>query len=150
MFPAATGRFRAVVLFSDGEAQSGNANAAAQRARELNIPIFTVVTGTADGATIPLANGGVVHDRNGKVVVTRADPRLMRNIARASGGRSFSLSDPAVFSALLSSIQKLAGLRSSEGFRLVDIPRYAIFLGLALFFLFLSLGVRVVKWKDVF
>ena len=150
MFPAGTGRFRVVVLFSDGEAQAGDALKAAARAAKLGIPVFTVVAGTVEGATIPLSDGNVVRDASGKEVVTRAHPGVMASIAVESGGKSFSLSDPAVFSALLSSIQKYAGVRTSEGFRLVDVPRYAIFLSLALLFLLLSIGVRVVKWKNVF
>lgn len=150
MFPAATGRFRAVILFTDGESQDGDPYAAADRAQKLGIPIFTVAAGTTQGATIPLGDGSVIQDSAGKPVVTRANVGLLDDVARISGGTSFQLSDPAVFSLLLTAVQHYAGTRASGGFRLVDVPRYRIFLGLALMFLVFSLAVRVVKWKNTF
>ncbi|WP_455383295.1 VWA domain-containing protein [Salinispira pacifica] len=150
MFPSATGRFRAVILFTDGESQEGNPFAAADRAQKLGIPVFTVMAGTSQGTTIPVGDGSVIRGSNGEPVVSRANIGVLDDIARVSGGSEFQLSDPAVFGSLLSAVQRYAGEKAIGGFRLTDVLRYRIFLGLSLLFLLFSLAVRVVKWKNTF
>ncbi|HUX12786.1 MAG TPA: VWA domain-containing protein [Spirochaetia bacterium] len=150
MFPSATGRFRAMILFSDGEAQDGNPYAAADRATKDGIPIFTVVAGTTQGSTVPLPDGQVVRDGSGRPIESRANIGVLDDISQVTGGVSVQLTDPGVFSELLSALQRHAGSRSTGGFTLADVPRYRIFLGLALMFLVFSLGIRVVKWKNTF
>lgn len=85
-------KYKAVVLFSDGEALSGEAIAAAKRAGEAGVKILTVGVGTADGGVIPIlaedgGAGGVKRDENGEVVVTRLDEASLVEIGRATGGK---------------------------------------------------------------
>jgi Ca-activated chloride channel family protein len=87
----AAGRARAViVLVSDGKSTNGvDPVAVARRARALHIPIFTVALGTPDG-TISVRP----PDENRTVVVrVPPDPAALAQIARASGGRSYTARD---------------------------------------------------------
>jgi Ca-activated chloride channel family protein len=79
----------AIVLLSDGASTSGrDPVAAAQEARKLKIPIYTVALGTPQGTIrtkLPQSQGG-------GFTTTRVppDPRTLEQIARASGGQAFT------------------------------------------------------------
>jgi Ca-activated chloride channel family protein len=77
----------AIVVFSDGAQLSGRTapGAAAVKARNAHIPVYTVVLGTNDGViTVPLAGGFQAQLR----VPPR--PETMRTVAQATGGRFFT------------------------------------------------------------
>jgi Ca-activated chloride channel family protein len=76
----------AIVLLSDGSSTRGrDPVAAAQAARKLHIPVYTVALGTPDGTiTVPRRGGGTTVQR------VPPDPAALRQIARASGGASFT------------------------------------------------------------
>jgi Ca-activated chloride channel family protein len=76
----------AILLLSDGKSTSGrDPVAAARAAARLNVPVHTVVLGTADGTiTVPRASGGTA---------TRPvppDTESLAQIARASDGRAYT------------------------------------------------------------
>jgi Ca-activated chloride channel family protein len=76
----------AIVLISDGSSTRGrDPVAAAQDARKLHIPVYTVALGTPGGTiTVPSRAGGTVTQH------VPPDPASLRQIARASGGASFT------------------------------------------------------------
>jgi Ca-activated chloride channel homolog len=76
----------AIVLLSDGASTRGrDPVAAAQTARKLHIPVYTVALGTQSGTiTVPRRGGGTVTER------VPPDPVALRQIARASGGQTFT------------------------------------------------------------
>jgi Ca-activated chloride channel family protein len=76
----------AIVLLSDGASTSGvDPLAAAREARRLEVPIYTVAVGTEDGTiTVPRRGGGT------EVRPVPPDPDSLAEIARASGGESFT------------------------------------------------------------
>lgn len=76
----------AIVLLSDGSSTRGiDPVVAAQAARKLHIPVYTVALGTANGTiTVPQRGGGTTTQR------VPPDPSALRQIARASGGASFT------------------------------------------------------------
>ena len=79
----------AIVLLSDGKSVKGRDPVeAAQEARRLRVPVYTVALGTEQG-TIR------VRERGGNVRVERVppDPETLGRIAEASGGRSFAVED---------------------------------------------------------
>jgi Ca-activated chloride channel family protein len=79
----------AIVLLSDGKVTAGNDPVAvAEDAKKAGVPIYTVALGTAD-ATIPNPNGPF----GGPPVAVPPDPETLREIASASGGRSFTTGD---------------------------------------------------------
>jgi Ca-activated chloride channel family protein len=76
----------AIVLLSDGSSTRGRpAVPAAQAARKLHIPVYTVALGTA--------NGTITHHKPGGGTTTERvppDPVALADIARASGGKTFT------------------------------------------------------------
>jgi Ca-activated chloride channel family protein len=76
----------AIVLISDGASTRGrDPVAAAQDARKLHIPVYTVALGTPNGTiTVPSRGGGTTTQR------VPPDPASLREIARASGGAAFT------------------------------------------------------------
>lgn len=147
-FPEGSGRNRAIVLISDGEALSGAAVAAAEEAGEAGIPIFTVAAGTREGTTISLASGDLLTDAEGQPVITAARPDLLNSLAEETEGESLSMMQADVFSGLIRGLSSYRTRREAEGFRLVSVERYQGFLIAALVFLFLHVLVRVVRWRN--
>jgi Ca-activated chloride channel homolog len=75
----------AIVLLSDGSATDGDAQyRAAEEARQLGIPIYTVALGTSEGVvTLP----------GGRQLNVPPDPEALERIARTSGGAAFLAED---------------------------------------------------------
>jgi Ca-activated chloride channel family protein len=82
------GSDRALVVMSDGETwdDEGEIATAAQSARDAKIAVVTVGYGTAAGATIPVAGGGVKRDADGQPVITKANAATLEGIARITEG----------------------------------------------------------------
>ncbi|GAC1435796.1 MAG: hypothetical protein NVSMB68_07950 [Thermoanaerobaculia bacterium] len=76
-----------VVLISDGEEQGSRLalTEALHRARTRSIAVSTIAVGTANGATIPTANG-VLRDESGEIVTTHEQRDVLERIARSTGG----------------------------------------------------------------
>jgi Ca-activated chloride channel homolog len=80
----------AIVLLSDGASTRGqDPVAAAQAARKLHIPIYTVVLGTPQGTITVKGRNGTTTQR------VPPDPQSLQQIARASGGASFTAATTA-------------------------------------------------------
>jgi Ca-activated chloride channel family protein len=88
-FGEGEGKYRALVLFTDGEELEDDA---VEAAKEVNgkFRIFTVGVGTAEGSLIPIpASGGgtdFVKDDQGQYVRSRLDEEKLKEIANATGG----------------------------------------------------------------
>jgi len=83
----------AIILISDGEDLTGQAVAAAAKARELGIPIFCVGIGDTQGSTIPTDDGVLTH--RGETVLSRLDNQTLLDIATTSGGAYIPLQTAA-------------------------------------------------------
>jgi Ca-activated chloride channel family protein len=91
-----SGKGKAVVMITDGEDHSGQVEAAIDLAAKSGVRVYTLGVGTEQGEPIPVldAKGGVSgykRDRNDNVVVSRLNPQVLRQIARATGGETFVL-----------------------------------------------------------
>ncbi len=78
-----------LILFSDGEDLRGGALAAAERAAEDGILVFTVGVGTPAGELIPIADGpdgSFVKDESGRIVKSRLDEATLRKLAETTDG----------------------------------------------------------------
>ena len=93
MFESTSAAGRGLVLITDGENHTENAEASAQEAHDAGLTLYTVLVGTSGGVTIPLPGGRTKRDGMGRVVRTQADPALLRALARAGGGALFSADD---------------------------------------------------------
>jgi Ca-activated chloride channel family protein len=82
----------AVLVISDGKGTSGRTTviAAAERARQAHVPVYTAAVGTANGVVQRTLTGGY-HE----LVRVPADPESLQQIAEATGGEFFDApSDP--------------------------------------------------------
>ena len=149
-FPTGADTKKAVVLITDGESIYGQPLTAANLASRMGITIYTVGAGTPEGRTIPMAEGRLILDGEGKPVITKLNRPLLEEIAEISGGRYFSLSDPLVLAKLLTSIQEDFISVRTKGFKVSGKEQYRGFLSFASISLFIMIIIRVVRWKNTF
>lgn len=129
-----------LILVSDGEEQGGGRlEQALAAAKKRGARIHTIVVGSDAGSIIP-TNRGPLQDEDGKQVVTRAHPEVMKEIADATGGRFFD--NPFSTGTLAELRDVLSTARGGKMAREMRIPieRYEFPLGAA-FVLFLAAGV---------
>lgn len=103
-FEARQGKHEALVLITDGEDHEGDVAAAAKRAAEHGVKIYTVGIGTTGGELIPAGSGerdGFLKDRQGNVVKSRLDETSLQQIATDSGGAYVHGEGPDLGLALL-------------------------------------------------
>jgi Ca-activated chloride channel family protein len=84
---------KVLVLFTDGEDQDSDAVAAARRAKEVGVIIFTVGIGSAEGELLriktPDGQNDYVRDENGNVVKSHLNETLLKDIAKATPGGAY-------------------------------------------------------------
>ena len=88
-FGATEGKYKALILITDGEDHAADPIAAARAAADQGVRIFAVGVGTAEGELIPLRDGDRVDylkDAEGKIVKTRLDEATLKEIARITDG----------------------------------------------------------------
>jgi Ca-activated chloride channel family protein len=102
----------AIVLISDGAA-TGKVDpvAAAQAARKLRIPVYTVALGTAQGTiTVPRPGGqGGTETR-----AVPPDPQGMAEVARASGGKAYTAADAGRLTDVYKKLGSLLGTKNEK------------------------------------
>ena len=146
-FGKAEGGNRAIILLSDGEptddTEQGKGMAAAARAAEAGVRIYTVGFGTPEGALIPLGgSGNFVRDQDGKIVHTFLNEPGLTALARAANGFYVRFTGDASIQTVVT--QGLSQLKAGEiDARLVRRPieRYRWPLGAGILFLTLAMLV---------
>ncbi|MHB1170240.1 MAG: VWA domain-containing protein [Longimicrobiales bacterium] len=140
-----TGGDRAVVLVSDGEAleEEDAVRDAAERAARAGVRVFTVGVGTTDGSPLPDFDAagrrrGYIRDEGGDVVISRLDETLLRDVAQATDGRYFDLSDAGSAGALIGELRRLEQSSTDTAQRATQREQYAWFVALALLLLALD------------
>ena len=145
-----TGKYRAIILFSDGENLSGNPLAAARAAGASGIPVITVCIGTEAGQNIPLGPGNYLRNKEGKMVLSKANPQLLADIARQSRGKAYRLTNFYMIKNELTSIAKQTRDDNVDpGLKLEKVDKFQLFLSLSLVFLTLSILTRGIRWKKI-
>ena len=101
----------AIVLLSDGAA-TGKVDpvAAAQAARKLRIPIYTVALGTAQGTITVPRPGGRGHETRS----VPPDPQSLAEVAKASGGKTYTAADTNKLSDVYKSLGSLLGTKNEK------------------------------------
>ena len=144
-----TRKAKAMVLISDGEDFGDRYQTVLEEARKARLRIFTLGVGTAAGGPIP--NGQrLMKDENGQQVITRLNPIPLQEIAQATGGRYYELSEKANGFAALS--RDLAAL---EG-EIIEVKKldvaankftYPLMAAILLFLIDILVPVRVLRFK---
>jgi Ca-activated chloride channel family protein len=79
-----------LIIISDGEDHSESSLNAAEEAKKLGLKIIAIGVGSEKGGPIPLKRNGVVEtfqrDQNDEVVITKRNPDVLKEIAKATGG----------------------------------------------------------------
>jgi Ca-activated chloride channel homolog len=123
----------AIVLLSDGKTTEGSDPlAAARRAGQLDIPVYTVALGTPDG----VVSGGPFRPP----IPVPPDPQTLREIAERSGGRAFEVEDAAELDRVYERLGSRIGTRRER--REVS----AAFAGAGLLLLLGGLGTGL-RWR---
>lgn len=142
-----------LVLISDGEDHSEDAQAAAEEASKAGLKIITIGIGTEKGATIPLKRNGVVEsfqkDNNNQVVITKMNKESLEAIAKATKGGYVNGNNTKnvleYIKATLDKIQKT----EFESTEMADFQsQFQWFLGFAFLLLFVDVFLleRKTKW----
>jgi Ca-activated chloride channel family protein len=99
-FEGRQGGHGALILITDGEDHEGDASAAAARAAEQGVKVFTVGIGTVEGELIPVVDASgsraFLKDRDGKVVKSRLDETMLQSVAEKTGGAYIQASGVAL------------------------------------------------------
>lgn len=142
-----------LVLISDGEDHSEDAQAAAEEANKAGLKIITISIGTEKGGTIPLKRNGVVEsfqkDNNNEVVITKMNRESLEAIAKATKGGYINGNNTKdvleYIKATLDKIQKT----EFESTEMADFQsQFQWFLGFAFLLLFADVFLleRKTKW----
>jgi len=126
-----------IVLMTDGEDQQRDPLPVARDLAERGIKLQVIGYGTPEGDVIPVrdANGivtGVKADRAGSIVISRLDEPLLQALAESGDGvyqRADSTGVEAV--AVIEAVRDLELGALGARLRTVSIPRFGIFLALA-------------------
>ena len=90
---ASVARTTAVVVLSDGEDFGENLEATLHSLARTGTRVYTVGVGTATGAKVPKANGGLVLDERRQPVVSRLREAPLLQLAAQTGGQYVELND---------------------------------------------------------
>ena len=139
-------RYKILILASDGENWEGLPLRIAQSEALQDRRIITLGVGTAEGAPVPIAGGNL--QENGHEVETRLQADLLQSLAKAGRGEYFNLSEPGVFNRIRTLLIETSG--NSGGVRLETVNRYQVLILAGLFFILISMAVRIFRWKKIF
>ena len=138
-FSVQSEKSRAIIVITDGENHEDDPVAAAQQAAELGVRVYTIGVGSPEGKPIPM-DGELLKDKNGEIVVTRLDEKVLQDVAQAGNGVYVRAGNSEFgLNPVIDNIRKLEDERySSIVFEEFD-EQFMYFLGIALFFFVLEM-----------
>lgn len=142
-----------LVIISDGEDHSNEAEDAAENAKDLGIKIITIGVGTENGGRIPLKVNGIVEDyqkdKDGQIVVTKRNPEVLTNIAKVTNGNYIDGNNTKTVVDFITERLKNIDKNEFENIQIANFQsQFQWFLGVAFFLLLLDvfLSERKTKW----
>jgi len=142
---------RAIILITDGENHEDDPIEVAKVARETGINVYTIGIGSDAGKPIPMANGELLKDKDGNIVVTKLDEQTLVKVAEAGGGAYVRAGNSDFgLDAIVEKIRELDKLTyKSIVFEDFD-EQYMYFFGIALFFFILELLIGERRGRKFF
>ena len=133
-FSAQSEKSRAIVVITDGENHEDDPVAAAQQAAEMGVRVYAIGVGSPEGKPIPM-DGELLKDKDGEIVVTRLDEKVLQDMAEAGNGAYVRATNSEFgLNPIVDSIKKMDDEKySSIVFEEFD-EQFMYFLGFALFF----------------
>jgi len=85
---------KAIVIITDGEDHEGDLDSVVEEANNLGVKIYAIGLGSPQGVPIPIYNSagrqiGYKKDRNGNVVLTKLDERILEDITSKGNGKYY-------------------------------------------------------------
>ncbi|MCP4443702.1 MAG: VWA domain-containing protein [Aureispira sp.] len=145
---------RALVVITDGENHESVAVDMAKKARAEGVSTFMVAVGTEKGAPIPLqmpGYSGFQQDKQGKIVQSKLNKGLLKQIAEAGGGQFYHISEG---DAIITRMQRKMSKLQKEEFEQRNFDTFETyfqyFVVFALLFLIIefALSYRKNKWLE--
>lgn len=144
-----------LIIISDGEDHSENAESAAIEAEKMGLKIITVGVGTENGGTIPLKNefgeaSNLQKDKEGNIVITKRNAEVLAKIAKsAKGGYVDGNSTKEVVDYVKKALENIQKTEF-EGTQMANFQsQFQWFLGVGFFLLFMDLFFLETKTKWV-
>ncbi len=110
------GKYKALIILSDGEDHEGEALVAAEEAEEMGVVIHTIGIGDPKGAPIPMMgkNGksDFKRDTDGSIVLTKLNELALQQVAATANGKYFRLGSGTEELDFL--VEELEGLEKRE------------------------------------
>lgn len=133
-FSAQSEKSRAIIVITDGENHEDDPVAAAKQAAELGVRVFTIGVGSPEGKPIPM-DGELLKDKDGEIVVTRLDEKVLQDVAHAGNGVYVRAGNSEFgLNPVIEDIRRMEDeMYSSIVFEEFD-EQFMYFLGIALFF----------------
>ena len=138
-FSVQSEKSRAIVIITDGENHEDDPVAAAKTAAEMGVRVFTIGVGSPEGKPIPM-DGELLKDKDGNIVVTRLDEKVLQDIAAAGNGVYVRAGNSEFgLNPIIDDIKRMEDeMYSSVVFEEYD-EQFMYFLAIALFFFVLEL-----------
>jgi len=143
---------KAIIVITDGENHEDDAVGAAKEALEKKIIVHTIGMGLPQGAPIPMGPGGsrdFLKDKNGNIVVTKLDEKMLTQIATAGGGTYIRANNAEVgLNNLFNEIEKMQKTEMDSRQYSEYNDQFPLFLTLALAMILLDFMIldRKNKW----
>lgn len=133
-FSAQSEKSRAVIVITDGENHEDDPVAAAKQAAEMGVRVFAIGVGSPEGKPIPM-DGELLKDKEGNIVVTRLDEKVLQEVAEAGNGVYVRAGNSEFgLNPIIDEIRKMEDEKySSVVFEEFD-EQFMYFLGIALVF----------------
>lgn len=142
---------KAIILITDGENHEDDPIEAAKSAKDLGISVHCIGIGSSEGKPIPVANGELLKDKDGNIVVTKLDEDTLVKISEAGGGTYVRAGNSEFGLDVI--VDKIHNMEKQQ-FKAIVFEDYneqfMYFLGIALFFLILEVMIGEKKGKKIF
>lgn len=148
------GSHRLVILITDGEDQEQGWRNALETFQKQNVIVFAVGVGVESGAPIPVKNAsgeitGWKKDLQGNIVKTKLDEDTLIQVASATGGQYFRLTDSAAIDTFIDGLKNYERRVLSQKVRMKKQKRfyYPLIIGIILLLIEMCLTEKRLKWK---
>lgn len=142
---------KAIILITDGENHEDDPVKIAKEAKDLGITVHCIGIGSSEGKPVPLQNGELLKDKDGKIVVTKLDEELLVKIAEAGGGNYVRAGNSEF--GLDAIVEKIHNMEKNQ-FKAIVFEDYneqfMYFLGIALIFLIIEMIIGERKNRKIF
>lgn len=140
-FSAQSEKSRAIIIITDGENHEDDPVATAEQAAEMGVRVFAIGVGSPEGKPIPM-DGELLKDKDGNIVVTRLDEKVLQEVAQAGNGVYVRAGNSEFgLNPIIDDIRRMEDEKySSIVFEEYD-EQFMYFLAIALFFLVLEMLV---------